>query len=268
MFTSEMTSQITMFSTEMTLSRLASSCWYCCQQQEGTTHCEKGAAVYLAVSHVRQPLLVTLPAVNVCTVYHLLTVPGHHSTDHRHNHDFLTLTNLELREMPACTSTIEDLLSWMKSVDTTWSSVTPRMPCTNHRAHAVVPRPTAQNPLVQKRLLTMITCLTRQTQNQSKQHLEDGLISDEVQKGSRDLEKAADRHKCANNLMLGWRNSDCAAGAAKHTAVLVYGMQPYAQQKKAAVRSGELVECACHVARCATALHDKGHKEGGGGGQG
>ena len=49
----------------------------------------------------------------------------------------------------------------------------------------------------------MITCLTRQTQNQSKQHLEDGQISDEVQKGSRDLEKAADRRKCANNLMLG-----------------------------------------------------------------
>ena len=65
--------------------------------------------------------------------YHLLTVPGHHSTGHGHNHDFLTLTNLELREMPACTSTIEDLLSWMKSVDTTWSSVTPRMPCTTHR---------------------------------------------------------------------------------------------------------------------------------------
>ena len=31
--------------------------------------------------------------------------------------------------MPACTSTMEDLLSWMKSVDTTWSSVTPKMPC-------------------------------------------------------------------------------------------------------------------------------------------
>ncbi len=41
----------------------------------------------------------------------------------------VTLTNLELREMPACTSTMDERLSWMKSVDTTWSSVTPKMPC-------------------------------------------------------------------------------------------------------------------------------------------
>lgn len=41
----------------------------------------------------------------------------------------LTLTNLELREMPACTSTMDERLSWIKSVDTTWSSVTPKIPC-------------------------------------------------------------------------------------------------------------------------------------------
>lgn len=31
--------------------------------------------------------------------------------------------------MPAPTSTMDDRLSWMKSVDTTWSAVTPKMPC-------------------------------------------------------------------------------------------------------------------------------------------
>lgn len=41
----------------------------------------------------------------------------------------LTLTNLLLSAMPALTSTMDDLLSWIKSVDTTSSLVTPRMPC-------------------------------------------------------------------------------------------------------------------------------------------
>lgn len=31
--------------------------------------------------------------------------------------------------MPACTSTMDERLSWIKSVDTTWSSVTPKIPC-------------------------------------------------------------------------------------------------------------------------------------------
>ena len=43
----------------------------------------------------------------------------------------------------------------------------------------------------------MLTCLTKQMKHQSKQHLEDGQISDKLQQGSRDLEKAADRQKCA-----------------------------------------------------------------------
>ncbi len=49
----------------------------------------------------------------------------------------------------------------------------------------------------------MLTCLTKQMKHQSKQHLEDGQISDEVQKGSRDVEKAAGKQNCAADLMQG-----------------------------------------------------------------
>ena len=104
----------------------------------------------------------------------------------------------------------------------------------------------------------MITCLTRQIKHQSKQDLEDGQISHKLQQGSRDLDKAADKQKCAADLI-------SAAGAAKHTAVLVYVVQPYAQQKTAVARSNEHVECACHVARYATALHHRCDLEGKGG---
>ena len=55
----------------------------------------------------------------------------------------------------------------------------------------------SSNPSDHQRLLTMTACLIRQLKDQSKQHLEDGQISDKLQQGSRDLEKAADRQKCA-----------------------------------------------------------------------
>lgn len=70
-------------------------------------------------------------------------------------------------------------------------------------AHALVPRQKAQNLLDDNRLLSMLTCLTKQMKHQSKQHLEDGQISDEVQKGSRDVEKAAGKQSCAADLMQG-----------------------------------------------------------------
>ncbi len=69
--------------------------------------------------------------------------------------------------------------------------------------HAVAPRQKAKNPSDYERLLTVITCLTRQIKHQSKQHLEDGQISHKLQQGSRDLDKAADKQKCAANLMQG-----------------------------------------------------------------
>ena len=48
----------------------------------------------------------------------------------------------------------------------------------------------------------------------------------------------------------------------------MYVVQPYAQQKTAVARSNEHVECACHVARYATALHHRSDNEVEGGNRG